>query len=140
MTPSNTPSQNRILAALSLSVYERLQPDLELVRIRVGDDIYEPDIPISYLYFPVDCIVACVAELSDGEALLTAITGQEGIVGISCLLGYESAPARAVALSGGSALRIKSSALKKEFDSGDELQRLLLRFTQIRILQKAHIA
>lgn len=140
MTPSNNSPQNLILAALPRSVYERLLPDLELVHLCVGDDIYDPDIPISYLYFPLDCIVACVAELSDGEALLTAITGQEGMVGISYLLGYERAPARAVALNGGSALRIKSPALKKEFDSGEELQSLLLRFTHARILQKAYIA
>jgi CRP-like cAMP-binding protein len=140
MTPSNTPPQNRILAALSLSVYEQLQPDLELVSIRVGDEIHAPGIPISHLYFPLDCIVACVAELSDGETLLTSLTGPEGMVGISCLLGYGSAPARVVALSGGSALRIKSPVLKKEFDAVGELQRLVLGFTHARILQKAYIA
>ncbi|MEO6824452.1 MAG: hypothetical protein ABI167_06985 [Nitrosospira sp.] len=103
MTPSNDPSRNRILAALPLCVYERLQPDLELVHISIGDEIYDPDLPIIYLYFPLDCIIACVAELSDGEALLTAITGQEGMVDIFYLFGGEKAPARAVALSGGSA-------------------------------------
>jgi CRP-like cAMP-binding protein len=140
MTPSNDPPQNRILAALPLCVYERLQPDLELVHISTGDDIYDPNIPISHLYFPLDCIVACVAELSDGGTLLTSITGPEGMVCVSYLLGREKAFARTVALSGGNALRIKSQILKKEFDSGDELKRLLLRFTHARILQKTYIA
>ena len=70
-TLSNSPPQNRILAALSRPVYERLLADLELVDICVGEGIYEPDIPVAYLYFPVDCIVACIAELSDGATLLT---------------------------------------------------------------------
>jgi len=139
-TLSNSPPQNRILAALSRPVYERLLADLELVYICVGEDIYEPDIPVAYLYFPVDCIVACIAELADGATLLTSMIGQEGMVGISYLLGSEKAPVRAVALSGGRALKIKSSALKKEFDSEDKLQRLLLRFTQTLILQTTHIA
>lgn len=140
MTSTNSPPQNQILAALSRRVYKRLRPDLELVHISVGDEIHDSDIPVSHLYFPLDCIVACVAGLADGGSLLTALTGNEGMVGISYLLGCEKATARAVALSGGSAMRIKPSILKKEFDSEDELQCLLLRFTHARIIQKAHIA
>ena len=131
---------NQILAALSPAAYARLLPDLELVRIPAGEGIYETDIRITHLYFPIDCIVACIGELESGAAFQTSITGNDGIVGISYLLGCENAPARAVAFCGGGAFRIPAHLLKKEFDCGGELQRLLLRFTHALIVQTALIA
>jgi hypothetical protein len=86
---------NRILAALSPAAYARLLPDLELVCIPAGEGIYETDFRITHLYFPIDCIVACICELESGAAFQTSITGNDGIVGISYLLGCENAHARA---------------------------------------------
>jgi hypothetical protein len=66
---------NRILAALPPAAYARLLPDLELVCIPAGEGIYETDIRITHLYFPIDCIVACIGELESGAAFQTSITG-----------------------------------------------------------------
>lgn len=140
MTLSHSPNQNRILAGLPPADYARLLPDLELVSVPVGEGIYEPDIRITHLYFPIDCIVAWIGELASGAAFQTAIAGNEGMVGLSYLLGCESAQARAVVLSGGSAFRIKASLLKKEFESGGALQRLLLRFTHAMMVQTTLLA
>ena len=131
--------QNRILAALSQADYARLLPDFELVNLPVGEGIYEPDINITHLYFPIDCIIARLYELESGASVKTSVTGCEGMVEISYVLGSERTPARAVVLSGGSAYRIKAPLLKKEFDGGEELRGLLLRFTQALIIQTEQI-
>ena len=133
-------AKNRILTALSPAAYARLLPDLELVCIPAGEGIYETDIRIAHLYFPIDCIVARLGELRSGAAFQTSLTGNEGIVGVSYLLGCENADARAVASSGGGAFRIRAPLLKKEFDCGGELQHLLLRFTHALIVQIALMA
>ena len=140
MIPAPLSKQNRILGILPAPVYARLLSDLELVSLSPGQGIYEPDIHITHLYFPIDCIVARLCELKSGAAFQTSVTGNEGMVGISYLLGCEKTHGRAVALSGGSAFRIKAPLLKKEFESGGELQRLLLRFIEALIVQMEHIA
>ncbi|MBA2660282.1 MAG: Crp/Fnr family transcriptional regulator [Nitrosospira sp.] len=140
MTLSHSPKQNRILAALPAADYARLLPDLELVNIPVGEGIYEPDIRIIHLYFSIDCIIARLYELESGVSAKTSLTGNEGMVGISYLLGSESTAARAVVLSGGNDFRIKAPLLKKEFEGGGDLQRLLLRLTQALIIQTEQIA
>jgi CRP-like cAMP-binding protein len=132
--------QNQILAGLPPADYARLRSDLELVTLPVGEGIYEPDTYITHLYFPVDCIIARLYELENGTSAKTSLTGNEGIVGVSYLLGSESTSARTVALSGGTAFRIKASLLKKEFESGGHLQRLLLRFIQSLLVQTEQIA
>jgi CRP-like cAMP-binding protein len=140
MTSQRNPKQNQILSALSPLVFERLLPDLELVYVSAGEGIYEPGMHITYLYFPIDCIAASIGELAGGETLRTSITGNEGIVGISYLLGAENAQARTVAISSGTAFRIKASLLKREFAAGGELQLLLLQFTHTLIVQTILIA
>lgn len=113
MTLSHSPKQNRILAGLPPAAYARLLPDLDLVSLPVGEGVYEPDIHITHLYFPVGCILARLYELESGASVKTSITGNEGMVGISYVLGSESTSARTVALNEGNAFRIKAPLLKK---------------------------
>ena len=140
MALSSSPKQNRILDVLAMVDYDRLQPDLELAAITIGEVIYEPDIRITHLYFPVDCIIARLYELESGASVQTSLTGNEGMVDISYVLGSERTSARSVALCGGSAFRIKASLLKKEFERAGDLQRRLLRFAQALIIQTEHIS
>src|SRR5258708_12063757 len=55
-------------------------------------------------------------------------------------MGGESTPSRAVVQSGGSAYRLPSKVLKKEFEQSHPLQHLLLRYTQVLITQMAQTA
>ncbi|MDQ3185953.1 MAG: Crp/Fnr family transcriptional regulator [Pseudomonadota bacterium] len=138
--PRQSPKQNKILAALSLTSYTRLLPFLELVHMPVGHAVYEPGLPINHLYFPTTCIAVRLYEMADGASTQIGVIGNEGLVGMSLLLGSETSPARVVALSAGNAYRIKAGFLKKEFESSEELRRLLLRFAQALITQTEQIA
>jgi hypothetical protein len=62
-------------------------PDLQLVRLPVGDSIYEINSPVTHLYFPIDCIAANLHKLKDGAPVTTSGTGREGMLGISYVLG-----------------------------------------------------
>ena len=78
--------------------------------------------------------------LQDGSSAEIAVTGNEGVVGISLFMGGETTPSRAVVQSAGYGYRLRGDVLKKEFDSGGALQHLLLRFTQALITQMAQTA
>jgi CRP-like cAMP-binding protein len=137
---SLSPKQNQILAGVPHAVYARLLPALELVSLADREELYKLDTHITHLYFPVDCIIARLNILQSGAAIRTSVTGNEGVVGLSYLLGNERTRARAVAISGGNAFRIEAPLMKREFNSGGVLQHLLLRFTHARIMQMGHIA
>ncbi|MEP6606851.1 MAG: Crp/Fnr family transcriptional regulator, partial [Nitrosospira sp.] len=79
--------QNRILAGLSPADYARLLPDLELVSIAVGQGLFAAGSRITHLYVPMDCVIARLYELESGASVTTSVTGKEGMINISYLLG-----------------------------------------------------
>ena len=135
-----TPKQNRLLAALPDDDYARLLPDLELISMPLGRVVYESGGQLGYLYFPTTSIVSLLYVTENGASAEIAITGNEGLVGISLFMGGESTPSRAVVQSAGNAYRLKAGVLKKEFALGGALQQLALRFTQALITQMAQTA
>ncbi len=68
------------------------------------------------------------------------MVGNDGLVGISLLMGGETTPSRAVVQSAGHGYRLKASVLKAEFEHGGALQHLLLRYTQGLITQMTQTA
>ncbi|MGB5081761.1 MAG: Crp/Fnr family transcriptional regulator [Burkholderiales bacterium] len=140
MPSPDGPKQNRLLATLSAKDYQRLLPDLELVPLPLGTFVYEPGGRPDYVYFPIDCIVSLLYVLKDGAAAEIALVGHEGLVGVALFMGGESTSSRAVVQSGGTAYRLPSGILRREFEQGGPLQHLLLRYTQALITQMAQTA
>ncbi|MHB8667691.1 MAG: Crp/Fnr family transcriptional regulator [Burkholderiales bacterium] len=132
--------QNHILAALPEEDFARLRPDLELVPMPLGWAVYESGGHVSYLYFPTTSLVSLLYVMEDGASAEIAISGNEGLVGISLFMGGETTPSRAVVQSAGNGYRLKASTLRKEFASGGHLQHLALRYTQALITQMAQTA
>ncbi len=140
MTSPHNPRQNHILAALPEPDYARLLPNLELIPMPLGWAVYEAGGHLNYLYFPTTSIVSLLYVMENGASAEIAITGNEGMVGISLFMGGESTPSRAVVQSAGNGYRLKASILKREFALGGDLQHLALRFTQALITQMAQTA
>jgi CRP-like cAMP-binding protein len=140
MASPHSPKQNHLLAALPGTDYARLLPDLELVAMPLGWSVYESGDRMGYLYFPTTSIVSLLYVMESGASAEIAITGNDGLVGISLFMGGESTPSRAVVQSAGHGYRLKASILKREFALGGRLQHLALRFTQALITQMAQTA
>jgi CRP-like cAMP-binding protein len=131
---------NRLLAFLPADERGALAPFLEPVSLPLGAALYEPSGTQAYVYFPTDSIVSMLYVLESGASAEIAVTGNEGVVGISLFMGGETMPSRAVVQSAGSAYRLRAAIIKKEFGRGGELQHALLRFTQAVITQMAQTA
>jgi CRP-like cAMP-binding protein len=140
MPSADSPQRNHLLAALSPADYAHLLPNLEPVPMPLGWVIYESGGPLNYLYFPTSSIVSLLYVMESGASAEIAITGNEGLVGISLFMGGESTPSRAVVQSAGEGYRLKAGILKKEFALGGRLQYLALRYTQALITQMAQTA
>ncbi|MGA8006522.1 MAG: Crp/Fnr family transcriptional regulator [Burkholderiales bacterium] len=134
------PDKNLLLAALPAADYERLLPDLEPVPLPLGMVLYEPGDRMAHVYFPVAGIVSLLYVMENGASAEIAVTGNEGLVGVSLFMGGESTPSSALVQSAGHAYRLGAEILQREFERGGELQHLLLRFTQALITQMAQTA
>lgn len=134
------PQQNHLLAALPEAIQKSVLPYLDKVSFELGDVLYEPGDVMRYVYFPTDAIVSLLYVMEDGRSAEISVIGNEGIVGISLFMGGESTPSRAIVQSAGNAYRLSGRRLKEEFSRQDELQHLLLRYTQSLITQMAQTA
>lgn len=137
---ATTPLQNRLLAALSTSEFQRLLPHLELVKMPLGDVLYESGGRLQHVFFPTTSIVSLLYVLEDGASTEIAAVGNEGILGVSTFMGGETTTSRAVVQSAGYGYRIKTQHLKQEFDRAGVLFRLLLKYAQALLTQTAQMA
>jgi CRP-like cAMP-binding protein len=136
----HSPSQNRLLAALSVQELQRLTPHLELVSLPLGEMLYETGGPLRHAYFPTTSIVSLHYVVDTGASSEIAGVGCEGLVGVSLFLGGDTTPSAAVVQTAGHAYRLDRHILKQEFDRSGLLQRLLLRYTQALMTQMAQTA
>ncbi len=139
--PSVNFKRNRILGALETEEFERLSQQLEYVELRLGTVLYDADEPIRHAYFPLSGTVSIVTVLEDGMAVEAGVIGNEGMAGISLVLGYTTeVNRRAMIQIPGSGLRIKAEALTEESNRSRSLRDLLLRYLHAFITQISQTA
>jgi CRP-like cAMP-binding protein len=131
---------NRLLAALPAIVHQRLQPDLELVPLAVGEVLYEAHDALSHVYFPTTAIVSLLYTMENGSTAEMGIVGCDGVVGIAVFMGGDTTPNQAVVQSGGDAYRLALKPFRAEFRRTEELHRLLLLYTQALLTQMSQTA
>jgi CRP-like cAMP-binding protein len=134
------PLHNHLLTSLPQSDFERLKPRLEPVSLELGKVLYESDIVLRHVYFPIDSIVSLLYVMEDGASAEIAVVGNDGVVGVSLFMGGETTPSRAVVQSAGEAYRLEGEVLKSEFNRAGAMQHLLLRYTQALLTQMAQTA
>ncbi|SCX57287.1 Crp/Fnr family transcriptional regulator [Nitrosospira sp. Nsp1] len=139
-SPPHQPDQNRLLAALPAIELERIKSHLELVHMPLGDVLCESGGRLPYVYFPTSTIISLHYILENGASSEIAGVGNEGLLGISLIMGGESTPSWATVQTAGYGYRLKASLLLQEFNRGGPIQRLLLRYTQALITQISQTA
>jgi CRP-like cAMP-binding protein len=130
VTPTPSPNQNHLLAALPPEEFARLAPHLELITMQLGQTLYEPGDLLQHVYFPTSAIVSLLYILESGSSAEIAGVGNEGVLGISLFMGGNTTPSSAVVQTAGFGYRLSGALLKSEFSRGGLVQRLLLRYTQ----------
>lgn len=132
--------QSTLLGLLPKQELSRLLPDLEKVKLTLGQSLGESGEQMSHVYFPLDSIVSLLYEMEDGTSTEIAVVGHEGVVGVSLFMGGMTTPNRAIVQSAGHAYRLKGKLLNNEFNRAGPMQRVLLRYTQALLTQMAQTA
>ena len=135
MSALRSHDENQLLANLPAADLERLAAQLELVRLPLGEMLYEPGGQLQFAYFPITAIVSLHYVLESGATAESAGVGKEGVVGIALFMGGETTASSAVVQTGGHAYRLAGPLLKQEFNRAGFMQHLLLRYTQALMTQ-----
>jgi len=135
-----TAKPSRLLAALPEETCGQWSAHLSAVQMRVGDVLHESGRSVSHVYFPTTSIVSLTYTLQDGASTEIAVVGNEGIVGISALMGGQSTLHQSVVRSAGLGYRMPAAILVSELERAGPAARLLLRYTQALMTQIAQIA
>ena len=133
-------SHNTLLASLPEVDWERWHPQLQLVDLVVDQVLYESGDKLNHIYFPTTAIVSMLHILENGDCTEIAMTGREGMVGISVFMGNTNTPSRGVVQQPGQALRLGAAFVRDEFQQSIKVMQLMLRFTQALITQMSQVA
>ncbi len=137
---ASDPRQNRLLAVLPEHEWRRVQPNLVPIELSSGEVLCEFDSPLKHAYFPTTSIISMLYTTEDGASTEIAAIGDEGLVGITLVLGGTAMGSRVVVQRGGQVYRLDAAALKSEFSRGGTMQKLLLLYTQARLTLISQIA
>jgi len=135
-----TPAANRLLAALPRKDRQRFLAGCESVDLRLAEVLAEPGEVIRHVYFPTASLISLVT-LIDGHAGLEAgLVGDEGMLGVTLILGVDVSPLHALVQGEGPALRMDAALFRRELELSPALQRLLQRYQFVELGQLAQTA
>lgn len=122
---------NRLLAALPPDVMAQLAPELETVPLRNREVVQRIGREAEHVYFPHSGMGSVVIHMKGGVNVEAATIGNEGVLGISYVLGDTLATEETVIQLEGEASRLRIRVLRREFDRDERLRMLLLRYSQL---------
>jgi len=131
---------NGLLAALPRKDRQRFLANCEPVELLFAQILAEPGELIRYVYFPVEGFISLVAPIDGRASLEVGLIGNEGMLGISLLLGIDTSPLHAVVQGTGSALRMDAAPFCREIERSTALQSLLNRYLYVMMGQLAQTA
>jgi CRP-like cAMP-binding protein len=124
----------------------RQLPDEELTRIRrraeivdsgIGDQVYEPGVPITEVYFPLSSVFSLVAMADSRIVVEVATVGLEGMVGLPLFLGATASPHASFCQISGESVRLSANDLRRALSHDGALHRALNRLAQATMVQIA---
>jgi CRP-like cAMP-binding protein len=131
---------NHIRAAMPKTELQRWEPQLELVDMPLGQVVFEPGGELHYAYFPLTAIVSLLYVMDNGESAEIALVGNDGVLGVTVLMGGNSTTIRAVVQSAGQGWRLPARELEAEVRRGGATLRVLLLYTQALLTQMTQTA
>jgi CRP-like cAMP-binding protein len=131
---------NHLLAGLPQSERQLLLGRLEHVELRLGQVLCTSGERLQHVYFPTHSIVSLIAPLDGHAGLEVGLVGDEGMVGVSTVLGIEVAPLDGLVQGAGAAWRMETATLLRELERSAALGVLLNRYLYVMLTQLAQSA
>ncbi|MFZ2313342.1 MAG: Crp/Fnr family transcriptional regulator [Methylobacter sp.] len=140
--PSPLPaySANRLLAALPRKDSEQLLANCEEIELIFAEALCRPGELISHVYFPTGGSISLVNPINGDAGLEVGLIGNEGMLGITLLLGVDVAPFHALVQGAGPALRMTTALFLHKLEQSPTLKMELKRYLYVSMRQLAQTA
>ena len=129
---------NSILDNLSHEEFGKISQDLESVPLTKYSAVLPTGRRDEYIYFPTGAVISFLGDTNGGGSIEVWSVGHEGAAGIASLLG-QSTPFPGVVVVAGTALRAKSSALRKHFEKSEAFHKAALGYLQYLMTQISYL-
>ena len=135
--PSHT---NQLLDGLSAGERDRVLALCDFAELAAGQILTEAGKPISHVYFPTDSFISLVTVMAGGATLEVALVGNEGMIGVSLVLGGQLASVNATVQGAGPAWRMSAVRFRRVMRNSKELSEALNRYVTVRMSQLGQVA
>ena len=133
-------SENRLLAALPPKDRLRFLAGCEPVELVFAEVLAEPGDIIRHVHFPTQSFVSLTIPIEPNANLEVGLVGDEGMLGVSLILGVDVSPLHALVQGAGQALRMRTAQFRRELERSVALQRTLKRYLYVLMRQLAQNA
>jgi len=136
----SVPPANRLLTVLPPKTRNLVLKNCAQVELAFTEILNEPGERIRDVYFPIDSFISLIKPTDKRGSLEVGLIGDEGMHGISILLGVNISPLHAVVQGKGTALRISATHFRRELARSPALERVLKHYLYVMTDQLAQAA
>ena len=136
-TAISVPVSNRLIENLPRKSRDKFLALCEPVDLEFGAILCEPDKPFRHVYFPCTGYISLVAPATGHQPLEMGLIGDEGMLGVTLVLGINAVPLRAVVQGSGTALRMAAAPFQREISASATLRRTLNYYLYVLMAQLA---
>jgi CRP-like cAMP-binding protein len=137
--PDHARIENRLLEHLSDEDYSLLAPELICKSVKLKSLLIQAGEPIRDIFFPTTALISTLVVMEDGNEVETAITGAEGMVGLTAALGLDVDLHRAICQVPGDIYRISVNAFREVLARSRSLDILIKKYTTVVLRQTAQV-
>lgn len=126
---------NRLISGLPPIEYNHILGCCEQVELVLGSGLCEPNTPYQHVYFPLTGFISQVTTMDSHQSLEMGLIGNEGMLGVTLVLGCNNAPMRGMVQGEGTCLRMTANQLRREIRRSPLLHGILNHYLYVTMLQ-----